>query len=252
MSEALPARCNPKYAEIQAAVNRLPVIREQAAYTSHLVDYLALMGNIIEAKGGDLTVSQDFRPATPEMVGKELAELESRFRDLADRIEQKRGATRARDQLVLLIQKLRGPTISALSDAPPITVAGEQILVDSWHFRSGLPGRIAAGHVTSIELKMWSTIARLAASAPIKGTNVGRPANKLAHNVASELARKYRLLTGREPTFTSVVAADAYGETAGQFVDFAREIFALLKIKSDALTYASAGAHKLRGKGRKK
>ena len=65
-----------KYSDIEAAVRRLPILHEQTCYVTHLVDYLALMGIIVDEIGGDGTVPFHFRPATAEMVKKELGELD--------------------------------------------------------------------------------------------------------------------------------------------------------------------------------
>ena len=84
--------------------------------------------------------------------------------------------------------------------------------------------------------------------------DVGRPQKRLAQNVANELADKYFIFTGKQPTFITATyeGKEKQGTVYGPYLDFTREIFALLNITADPLSYASIAAHKLRGCGRKK
>jgi len=152
-----------KYSDIEAAVRRLPILHEQTYYATYLVDYLALMGIILDETGGDGTVPFHLRPATPEMIKKELGKLEKRANDLAGKIERGGRTKRAREQLARHIRKLRGPTITALSDVDAVVYGGQQILADTCYLETGLPRKLDAGEgITSNELRFWALIAKLA------------------------------------------------------------------------------------------
>jgi len=257
-------------------VRRLPINADQTPYVWLLVDYLALMGNIINEREGDLTLPRNLRLATKAIVVKELVKLEQRASDLANKIEKKGGTKRAREQLAQHIRELSFPTVAALSEAPEVITP---------YFQEGLPNKLERDEsVTSRELRFWAQIANLATIEmrrpaadrssetehseffkrfpeaarirvgfqPPRTQNVGRPQNRLAQNVADELARKYFIITGKQPTFSTVSGKEGEGEVYGQYLDFTREIFALLNIKVDPLSYASRAAYKLRGRGRKK
>jgi hypothetical protein len=241
-----------KYSDIEAAVRRLPILHEQTCYVTHLVDYLALMGIIIDEIGGDDALPFYFRPATAEMVKRELGELEKRANDLANKIERGGRTKRAREQLARHIREMQGPTITALSDAPAVVYGGQQMLADTWYLETGLPEKLEAGEEVAItELRFWALIAKLAKDVPLKPRSVGRLPNKRVHNIANTLARGYLNLTGNKPTFSVVVGKEGEGTVYGPFLDFVREVFQLLDIKRDALSYASTAAYKLRGSGRK-
>lgn len=241
------------YSDIEAAVRRLPILHEQTYYVRHVVDYLALMGIIFDEIGGDAALPFHFRPATAEMVKRELGELEKRAKDLASKIERGGRTKRAREQLARHIREMRGPTITALSDAPAVDYGGQQILADTWYFETRLPEKLEAGEEVAIaELRFWALIAKLAKDVLLKPRNVGRLPDKRVHSVANALASGYLNLTGNEPTFSTVAGKEGEGTVYGPFLDFVREVFQLLDIKRGALSYASTAAYKLRGSGRKK
>ncbi len=243
--------------KIEAAVRGLQISAESPyvwQHVSDLIDYVALMGNIIEEKGGDLTLPPNLRPASKEMVIKELVELERRASDLANKIDRKGGTTRARAQLAKHIRELHLPTIAAMTEAPEVIAP---------YFEAKLPEKLERDiDVTSREMRFWAEIARLAAiemrrpeadrsseaedsefakmfpeAARVRvgfqhpsTRNVGRPQNRLAQNVADELARKYFMFTGKRPTVSVVVGGEKDGMAYGPFLDFTREIFALQNI----------------------
>ncbi len=187
------------------------------------------------------------------MVKKELGELEKRANDLANKIERGGRTKRAREQLAQHIREMRGPTITALSDAPAVVNGGQQVLADTWYFKTGLPEKLDADEeITSAELKFWALIAKLAKDVPLKPRNVGRLPDRRTHNVAYALALGFLNLTGNEPTFSTVAGKEDEGTVYGPFLDFVQEIFQILNIKREALSYASVAAFKLRGRGRKK
>ena len=149
-------RSNPKYPDIEAAVLRLPINDEQMPHVWQLVDYLALMGNIIKERRGDLTLPARSRPATKAMVIKQLVELERRASDLAEKIDRKGGAKRAREQLARHIRELHSPTIAALSEAPEVITP---------YFVAELPAKLGARRYRTYrrEMRFWAEIAKLAA-----------------------------------------------------------------------------------------
>jgi hypothetical protein len=276
-------RENPKYSDIDAAVRRLLKIPDQVPHDYwDLVDYLALMGNIIDERGGDLSVPAPFRPATHGMVIKELDELERRASDLANKIDRKGGTKRASAQLATHIRNLHRPTRLALSESAQVIAP---------YFLEGLPDKLESReNLTSCELRFFAQTAKLANLAlmkkrsvtdassadvlphsaclraeaeesTVKGTphaarapidfhwprmenDVGRPQSRLAHNVAYELARKYLILTGTRPTII-IAGGEKEGTPKGPFLDFIREIFDLLNIKRDALHYARTAIEQL-------
>jgi hypothetical protein len=227
------------------------------------------MGNIIEEKGGDLTLPPNLRPASKEMVMKELVELERRASDLANKIDRKGGTTRARAQLAKHIRELHLPTIAAMTEAPEVIAP---------YFEAKLPEKLERDiDVTSREMRFWAEIARLAAiemrrpeadrssedsefakmfpeAARIrvgfqrpKTRDVGRPQNRLAQNVANELARVF-MFTGKRPTVSTVIGSEKEGMAYGPFLDFTREIFALLYIEPHALFCARTAGRQLRAR----
>ena len=110
----------------------------------------------------------------------------------------------------------------------------------------------AGEEITSTELRFWALIAKLAKDVPLKPRNVGRLPDKRTHNITYTLALGFLNLTGNEPTFSTVAGKEGEGTVYGPFLDFVQEIFQILNIKRDALSYASVAAFKLRGRGRKK
>ncbi len=204
------------------------------------------------------------------MVINELVELEERANGLANKIDRKMRTKRAREQLAKHIRDLHLPTIAALSEAPEVITP---------YFEAQLPEKLERDiDVTSREMRFWAEIAKLAAiemrrpeadgsseaedselsrrfpeAARVRvgfqrprTRDVGRPQNRLAQNVANELAHKYFMLTGKQPTVSTVVGGENEGMPYGPFLDFTREIFALLNIEPDALHYARIAADRLR------
>jgi hypothetical protein len=143
-------------------------------------------------------------------------------------------------------------------------------------FLTGLPDRLGRDeNLTSGELRFWARMANRAAIEmrrplvaiamdpatedfhehfpevarvrigfqPPRTQEVSRLQNKLAQNVANELARKYFALTGKEPN----VPIDCIdGRPYGQFWNFVREIFDLLGIRRHALHCARIATPRLR------
>jgi hypothetical protein len=67
------------------------------------------------------------------------------------------------------------------------------------------------------------------------------------------LTKAYADLTGRQPTFTHHGAGTKDKDAvSGPYIDFARDMFAMLGIGRDALSYVAKAAYARRGKGRKK
>jgi len=246
---AASPRAFPRYSEIDAAVRRLPILPEELWGVGNVVDELALRAMIND--GGDGTVPAHFLPATAKMVAKQLAELERRADDLAQKIEKKGGAKRARQQLARHIRELNGPTLTAMSDVQPIDGA----LPDVRYFLTRLPEKLDAGEgITSAELRYWARIAKEAIAVIPKNaaSDVGRRPDRRAQIVANTLAREYFNLTGKEPKFVTRSCEDSEGKVEGEFLDFVGEIFKLLNIERNPIRYASVAAYRLRGKGRKK
>ena len=165
------------------------------------------------------------------------------------------------------IRNLHQPTILALSESPQAITP---------YFVRGLPDKLEGNDpLTSAELRFWARTANLAlvemhrplaakdpATAayhmrfpdaarvqkgfrpPATRNHVGRPQNRRAQNVADELARQYSILTGKRPTITVIAGREGEGTAEGPFLNFTREIFALLDINHNALHYARTAAHK--------
>jgi hypothetical protein len=239
--------------EIEKAVAKLPIRHENLWEAQFLVDHLALIGAIHEREGGDGLAPPNFRPANEKTVRRELVDLEARFRDLAEKIVKDGGRTRAREQLSKAIQGAHSPTIKALGDVPAISIGGEPVLADLSYFQNALPRLLAGGgEISAYECLYWSEVSRIAQKMNLQCHNVGRAPNRRAQIVAGICAQGWLNLTGREPTFTVVVGGKDEGQVRGDFLEFVKEIFGILKIQPSPLSYASCAAFRVRGRGRKK
>jgi hypothetical protein len=253
MNVAPSARQYRGYQEIEAAIRRFPVHHEKLWHVKFFVDELALMGLLIDENDDAGTAPANFRPATAGMAAKQLDELIKRANDLANKIDGKGNMTRARRQLARRIRDLNGPTITALSDAHSVIIGRQHFLLNFPYFLSELPKKLDDGReITSGELRFCADVAKSARSGALTGQSVGRPRDNRAHAVATLLAREYFNLTGNEPVFSVRAGGKDEGTVHGLFLELVQDIFRALRIKRDALSYASRAARLLRGRGRKK
>lgn len=241
-----------KYAALEARIRGLPIKPAETSRVIILTDTLALIGlNIREGDNG--TSPPHFREANADTTSKQLHELESRTRNLAMKIESGGLTTRAKEQLSRRITTLNASTISALSDLPMEIVDGQILSIDWAHFRLGLPSDLLAGNrIAPQYLRLIADAAKRALQIQPPAQSVGRPVDNRARVVADILAKNYFKLTRLEPTFTVIAGRANEGEVSGPFLNFVRDVFALLNINRDATSYASHAARALRGKGRKK
>jgi hypothetical protein len=237
---------------IEAAVRSLRILPGQRWRVRRIVNELCWRGALYAETGGGWMCGPHMRPATREMVKRELAELLDRALCLADKIERKGGTTRAREQLARRIQVLHAPTLTALTPR----IDSEEILdlVDT------LPMKLLSRcDLSATEMRYWAFRASAALAemertvrkvdiefdpqVPQYANAVGRPPDVQAIMVADLLARSYRDLTGKRPTLTNNYDG---GAVSGQFLDFVSPIFVILGI-SYAVHYARKASGKLSG-----
>jgi hypothetical protein len=246
----------PGREEIKAAISALSPAAKKTLRANSTVDHLCIIGALIsDPPPGDLvrpdgTLSPHLRQATRATVLRELRGMSRRFFDLAAKVETKGRTTRARSQLAALIRNAHKPTLEAIAEVP-LVVGGEQIFPDERYFVAGLVTKLESGAaISAIESRYWGTVVSRAEGVPVRTENLGRAPDRRTQAIANLLARTYRELTGREPTFT----VDPYKENQvkGDFPDLVRRIFTILRVGREPLHYASVAARKLRGKGRRK
>jgi hypothetical protein len=241
------------YQEIKARILRLPIREEDMWRVSPLADLLALIGLGIDQQKGDGTAPPHFRSATAEMVLKELVSLERLADNLEKKLRANSDASAARKRLARQIQSLHEPTITALSDASSAVVDGQMVRIDWSYFRSGLPHDLTSDEkIAFTNMRLIADIANRAQRASAEVRTIGRSPDNRALAVANILARAYTNLTGHEQTFSTVVGTENEGQVYGPYLSLVTDIFKLLGIERDALSFASRAAFGLRGKGRKK
>jgi hypothetical protein len=240
-----------RYAALEARIRALPPRDGEAFRAAVLTDELALIGLYVAKAGGDGTAPAHFRAANEKTVAKELRALESRARNLADKIESGGRVSRAREQLAVLIDGLHGQTLETLANLPMQATDGQALSIDWAYFRLGLPRDLrAVGDISPNALRIFAVAARRALKIETEIPNVGRPPDNRAIMVGNILAHGYFNLTGLEPTFTVFKGAANEGDLGGAFLAFVSDIFELLNIDRDAISYAGQAAYALRGKGR--
>ena len=252
MTTAHAPRGFPRRAEIEAKILSLPIREENLPLVPLLADNLALIGMNIAERKGDGTAPPHFRPATPRMVLKELVELRRLVESLETTLQVGGDEKAVRARLAKHIQSLHEPTIVALSDSSFALSNKESVRIDTLYFRSTLARDLVNGeHVSLDYIRLLAGLATAAQRASIEVQSVGRLPDNRARAVANILAHQYKTLTGLDPTFSTVVDAADEGKVYGQFLSFVTDIFKLLNIERDALSFASRAAFRLRGKGRK-
>lgn len=264
-------------AEIEAAIRGLPILPEEEWQVRHTVDELCLRAAIYAASQRNGRVPPPIRPATRQMMIKELEEFERRAFDLAEKIERGDGSKRARERLkrareklARLIGGLHGPTIEALDGVP---VQGRAILgvkhrspmklEDPLVLRAlARAARIEADKARAVPDKaenadqleelfaMVRGLRRLEPDGPRYAGGVGRPPNRQVHAIADLITEAYAL-TGEETTFSQGKRLNQ-DAVRGPFIEFASTIFAIMGIRHDALRYVSVAAFARRGRGRKR
>lgn len=193
---------------------------------------------------------------------------------MAKKIETKGSTARSRRQLAHHIEGLREPTITALGmPANKSLRAGdrreaslmrrvedslgethgeqkalnEQGLIPISYLRNELPRELLTG--TNLPDSLFLRLAgqsEKAMDSALQGQTIGRPIDNRARGVANILAHAFADLTGRTPTFITVSGTEKEGEIRGPFLKFVRDVFEILGIDHDPLSYASRAAHKLR------
>lgn len=195
---------------------------------------------------------------------------------------------RARERLARLVKGLHAPTTVALSCAPALMVGGRPILADINYFENQLPNKLLAdgSDLSALEMRYWGKLARLAGIEAAKAQAVadeaasddpiddvfvmfpslvrlqpdepryaddapGRPPNQQVHAIARLICSAYQQLTGHEPIFGHGKSGPDAPNVHGPFIDFSREVFAIMGIPHDALRYVSVAAYARRGRGRK-
>jgi hypothetical protein len=108
-------------------------------YVSHVVDELCMWADLLSKSEGGGKLPTSFRQATVATTQKEIREFREQTAELAEKIMKGGRETRARGQLVKLIESLHAPAIGALGDVPPNNRRG---IPDTYDLQSRLPARL--------------------------------------------------------------------------------------------------------------
>lgn len=219
-------------AAIEAAIRKLPILPEQRGRVPEVARSLAMM---VDVTGGGGKAPAHFRPANRETVDRQLSDLAGRAADLAVRLEEKRGAKRARQQLARLLRGLFEDTIDALAAAPAFTIDGQQVMLKLDYACRVLTDELENGEpISPKDLRIIAARAASARSLNPSGTNAGRPRLFHAQAVADLAGEAYFSLTGHAPAINRW-SGDKPG---GPFLTFIEDLFKALGVKAYGLTHA--------------
>ena len=238
-------------AAIERVLRSLPLLPAEMERVQPLADQLEIL-----AAAGPAPAPPRLRPGSAATVAKQLRELLRLSSSLADKLERGGGSARCRERLRNLLRELTSDTIQSIDKA----IQAQSSAVNLAFMLNDLPKYLGAGDrpygMTPPDdvkaAQLLRQIAEIAASAAPIGTPAGRPRDHYFMVVARIAARQYQILTGKEPTFSHGPRRADQDAVHGPFVDFGRELFAVMGIRRDALTYISQAAYELRGAGRKK
>jgi hypothetical protein len=232
-------------ADIERVLRSLHVLPAQVDRIHALADGLETL-----AAAGPQPAPPHLRPGSTRTVVKQLNDLRRLSSSLADKLERGGSFTRACEQLCLLLRTLTGDTRQSIDKSAQTSTLNLAFIFNDLPKRLLDAGSMDMGALV-LPLRQLAEIAGSASAAAPKGTPSGRPPDHYTMAVARLAARQYQILTGNEPNFWQGNRA-GQDKVRGPFFDFARDLFAVMGIRHDALTYVSRAAFDLRGRGRKK